>query len=597
MLARELNLSRAEVHGVVTFYHDFRRELPGKHILKMCRAEACQSMGCEALVSGRRTARRRMRRHERGRARDVRADLLPRPLRHGAVGDDRRAHRRAARRQEARSAPERGHRHDAARVRAPRRGCGRGRRRRRARALARRPRRPPSTSRSCATARAACCGSSRWSRSSERGVRYGFGPVGADDIEGLVKAGLFNGKPLGVDQASAGAGSGREVGYFKRQTRLTFARCGITDPVSLDDYRAHGGYKGLEKALRSSRSSIVEEVTKSGLQRPRRRGLPDRHQVEDGPRHTRAAEVHRLQRGRGRQRHVRRPHDHGRRSVRAHRGHDDRRHRGRRDQGLHLPALRISARRDGAQRGHRRGAQGRLPRRRRSRARKHAFDLEVRMGAGAYVCGEETSLLESLEGKRGLVRAKPPLPAHKGLFGRPTVINNVLSLAAVPFILSEGAKAYFDFGMGRSRGTMPIQLAGNIKHGGLFETAFGITLGELVDDIGGGTLSGRAGQGGAGRRSARRLFPARAVRYALRLRGVRGPGRPHRPCRRRSVRRHCRHGQAGAIRVRVLRHRELRQVHALPHRLDARGGDDGQGHGRREPRRTTSLSSRISATR
>ena len=121
----------------------------------------------------------------------------------------------------------------------------------------------------------------------------------------------------------------------------------------------------------------------------------------------------------------------------------------------------------------------------------HEFDLEVRVGAGAYVCGEETSLLESLEGRRGIVRAKPPLPAHKGLFGRPSVINNVLSFAAIPFILDNGAKAYADFGMGRSRGTMPIQLAGNIKYGGLFETAFGVTLGELVDEIGGGTFTGR----------------------------------------------------------------------------------------------------------
>jgi formate dehydrogenase iron-sulfur subunit len=120
-----------------------------------------------------------------------------------------------------------------------------------------------------------------------------------------------------------------------------------------------------------------------------------------------------------------------------------------------------------------------------------SFDMEVRVGAGAYVCGEETSLLDSLEGKRGQVRAKPPLPAHKGLFGRPTVINNVLSLASVPIILDKGAAFYRDFGMGRSRGTMPIQLAGNVKQGGLFETAFGITLGELVDDIGGGTFSGR----------------------------------------------------------------------------------------------------------
>jgi formate dehydrogenase iron-sulfur subunit len=120
-----------------------------------------------------------------------------------------------------------------------------------------------------------------------------------------------------------------------------------------------------------------------------------------------------------------------------------------------------------------------------------AFDIEVRVGAGAYVCGEETSLLESLEGRRGIVRAKPPLPAHKGLFGRPTVINNVLSLASVPAILGLGAARYRDLGMGKSRGTMPIQLAGNVKHGGLFETAFGITLGELVNDIGGGTASGR----------------------------------------------------------------------------------------------------------
>jgi formate dehydrogenase iron-sulfur subunit len=119
------------------------------------------------------------------------------------------------------------------------------------------------------------------------------------------------------------------------------------------------------------------------------------------------------------------------------------------------------------------------------------FDMEVRAGAGAYVCGEETSMLDSLEGKRGEVRAKPPLPAHVGLFGKPTVINNVLSLASVPIIMERGGDFYRDFGTGKSRGTMPIQLAGNIKHGGLYETAFGITLGELVDEIGGGTRSGR----------------------------------------------------------------------------------------------------------
>jgi formate dehydrogenase iron-sulfur subunit len=121
----------------------------------------------------------------------------------------------------------------------------------------------------------------------------------------------------------------------------------------------------------------------------------------------------------------------------------------------------------------------------------HCFDMEVRVGAGAYVCGEETSLLNSLEGKRGVVRAKPPLPAHQGLYGRPTVINNVISLASVHVIMAKGADHYRDFGMGRSRGTIPIQIAGNVKHGGLFEVAFGLTLGEIVDGIAGGTASGR----------------------------------------------------------------------------------------------------------
>jgi formate dehydrogenase iron-sulfur subunit len=119
------------------------------------------------------------------------------------------------------------------------------------------------------------------------------------------------------------------------------------------------------------------------------------------------------------------------------------------------------------------------------------FELELRVGAGAYVCGEETALMESIEGKRGIVRAKPPLPAIAGLFGKPTVVNNLLSLATIPAILAEGAQAYADFGLGRSRGTMPIQIAGNVRFGGLYETAFGVTLGDIVNEIGGGTASGR----------------------------------------------------------------------------------------------------------
>ena len=120
-----------------------------------------------------------------------------------------------------------------------------------------------------------------------------------------------------------------------------------------------------------------------------------------------------------------------------------------------------------------------------------AFHLEVRRAAGSYVCGEETAMLESLEGKRGIVRAKPPLPAVAGLFGAPTVINNVISLASVPIILARGAAFYRDYGVGRSHGTLPFQLAGNVARGGLVEKAFGLTLRELVFEFGGGTRSGR----------------------------------------------------------------------------------------------------------
>jgi formate dehydrogenase iron-sulfur subunit len=122
---------------------------------------------------------------------------------------------------------------------------------------------------------------------------------------------------------------------------------------------------------------------------------------------------------------------------------------------------------------------------------ERAFHLEVREAAGAYICGEETSLLESLEGKRGVIRFRPPLPAIKGLFGKPTVVNNVISLASVPIILDKGADYYKDFGVGRSRGTLTIQLAGNVKQGGMVEIAFGKTLQELLYDFGGGSASGR----------------------------------------------------------------------------------------------------------
>ena len=314
--------------------------------------------------------------------------------------------------------------------------------------------------------------------------RVAYGPVSAADVPSLFDAMASNGPhPLRL-------GVTEDIPWLKRQTRLTFARCGVIDPRSVDDYRAHDGYRGLERALTLGTDGILADVTASGLRGRGGAGFPtgikwktvaqtsaDRKYIvcnaDEGDSGTFADRM--IMEG---------------------------------DPFVVIEGMTIAGITVGATKGYiyirseyphaveamnaaiqaakRAGTLGE-----RICGSSHNFDLEVRVGAGAYVCGEETSLLESLEGRRGLVRAKPPLPAHKGLFGKPTVINNVLSFAAIPFILAGGAKAYADFGMGRSRGTMPIQLAGNIKHGGLFETAFGITLGELVEDIGGGTFTGR----------------------------------------------------------------------------------------------------------
>jgi formate dehydrogenase iron-sulfur subunit len=322
----------------------------------------------------------------------------------------------------------------------------------------------------------------------DNGVRYAFGPMNEAEAKKIVSL-LAKSGAAKIKHALA-LGPTEDIPFFKKQTRLTFARCGLTDPVSLSDYKAHGGYKGLERALKLKPLEIVEEVTKSGLRGRGGAGFPTgiKWKTVLDTKDARKYIVCNADEG-----------DSGTFADRMIMEGDP---------FVLVEGMTIAGIAVGATKGyiylrseyphaeialneairHARGAGLLGPK---VAGSNHAFDIEVRMGAGAYVCGEETSLLESLEGKRGLVRAKPPLPAHKGLFGKPTVINNVLSLAAVPYILAEGAQKYFDYGMGRSRGTMPIQLAGNIKHGGLFETAFGISLGELVDDIGGGTLTGR----------------------------------------------------------------------------------------------------------
>ncbi|MDZ4792113.1 MAG: NADH-quinone oxidoreductase subunit NuoF [Hyphomicrobiales bacterium] len=315
--------------------------------------------------------------------------------------------------------------------------------------------------------------------------RVAYGPVSVSDVAGLFDAGFLY-----------GSGNALRIGrpddhpFLKLQTRLAFARCGVTDPLSLDDYRAHDGFKGLERAIAIGPVATIEEVLTSGLRGRGGAGFPT------GIKWRTVAET------KGDQKYIVCNADEGDSGTFADRMMMEG------DPLCLIEGMAIAGLATGATKGYvylrseyphaivAMNAAIEIARDAgylglRIAGSPYAFDMEVRVGAGSYVCGEETALLESLEGKRGQVRAKPPLPAHQGLFGKPTVINNVISLASVPFIMAEGGAAYRDFGMGRSRGTMPIQLAGNIKHGGLFEVAFGITLGELVNDIGGGTASGR----------------------------------------------------------------------------------------------------------
>jgi len=316
--------------------------------------------------------------------------------------------------------------------------------------------------------------------------RVAYGPVQASDIDALFDAGWLDGAhhPLRL-------GAPEEIPFLRRQTRLTFARCGIVDRLSLEDYRAHGGGRGLERAVALGPQAIIETMVQSGLRGRGGAGFPT------GIKWRTTADA------KAAQKYVVCNADEGDSGTFADRMIMEG------DPFVLIEGMAIAGIAVGATKGyvyirseypHAIEILGRaieIARLENMLGRGIAgsaydFDIEIRVGAGAYVCGEETSLLDSLEGKRGQVRAKPPLPAHKGLFGQPTVVNNVISLASVPVILAEGAAAYRDLGLGRSRGTMPIQLAGNVRHRGLFEAAFGMTLGELVDEIGGGTASGRS---------------------------------------------------------------------------------------------------------
>ena len=315
--------------------------------------------------------------------------------------------------------------------------------------------------------------------------RVAYGPVTPDDVPALLDAGLLQG---GVHALSLGPTA--QIPYLARQERLTFARMGITDPLSLEDYEAHEGWAGLRRALSLDGAAIVQEVLDSGLRGRGGAAFPAgiKWKTVLGA----AAE----------QKYIVCNADEGDSGTYSDRMTMEG------DPYMLIEGMVIAGLAVGATRGYvyirseyphavatmneaiaRARAAGWLGPNVAGSAR--TFELEARMAAGAYVCGEETAMLESIEGRRGIVRAKPPLPALQGLFGQPTVINNVISLASVPVILARGAAFYRDYGMGRSRGTLPFQLAGNILHGGLVEKAFGLSLRELIEDFGGGTRSGR----------------------------------------------------------------------------------------------------------
>ncbi|WP_340123694.1 NADH-quinone oxidoreductase subunit NuoF [Methylobacter svalbardensis] len=315
--------------------------------------------------------------------------------------------------------------------------------------------------------------------------RVAYGPVQPGDVSGLFDADFTQG---GAHALSLGLTE--ELDYFKKQQRLTFARIGITDPLSLTDYVENDGYRGLKNALAMTQEAIVQAVTDSGLRGRGGAAFPT------GIKWKTVLNTPSLQK------YIICNADEGDSGTFSDRmvmeGDPFVLIEGMTIAGLAVDAtqgyiyLRVeyphafeilnaaiaTAYQEGYLGDNIQGS-------------GLTFNLEVRLGAGAYVCGEETSLMESLEGKRGLVRFKPPLPAISGLFGQPTVVNNVISLASVPIILDKGGDYYRDFGMGRSRGTLPVQLAGNIKRPGLVELGFGLTLRELLYDFGGGSASGR----------------------------------------------------------------------------------------------------------
>lgn len=317
------------------------------------------------------------------------------------------------------------------------------------------------------------------------GQRIGYGPVDIKDVPDLFESDWLQGGAHALY-----LGPTEDIPYLKNQARFTFARMGKTDPLSLDDYRAHGGLMGLERALAMKAEDIVGAIDTAGLRGRGGAGFPT------------GIKWRTVMNADAGQKYIVCNADEGDSGTFSDRMLMEG------DPYCLIEGMIIAGLAVGADTGYiylrseypdawevlgnaiiiayREGLLGDDV-----MDSGHRFELHLFKGAGAYVCGEETSLLESIEGKRGLVRAKPPLPALKGLFGCPTVMNNVITLASAPWILAHGGEAYKDYGCGRSRGTLPFQLAGNLKHTGLVEVPFGITLNELLYDFGGGSASGR----------------------------------------------------------------------------------------------------------
>ena len=475
LVAEALNLSQAEVHGVVSFYHDFRRVPAGRRVLKICRAEACQSMGGEALASYYKTnpdgsltveAVYCLGNCALAPAAMLDGELLGRVTREkldGLLLQNEPALQTAFQ-PALQNEPSRGRRVyvscDSAAV-----SVG-------ADAVA-------DTIRTQSSVEMVRTGSRGmfWLEPLVEVVtpegRMAYGPVTPSDVPGILAGGEH---PLCL-------GLTDEIPWLKRQQRLTFAGCGVVDPLSIEGYKTNGGFRGLNRARELSPAAIIEEVTNSGLRGRGGAGFPTgiKWQTARNAPSDRKFVLCNADEG-----------DSGTFADRMILEGDP----FALIEGMIIAGLAVGATFGYVYVRSEYPHAFRTLRSAMALARETGylgaeFDIDVRLGAGSYICGEETAMLESLEGKRGQVRSKPPLPAIEGLFGKPTVVNNVISLASVPVILDKGAAFYRDFGTGRSRGTLTIQLGGNVKRGGLIETAFGMTLREAIYDFGGGTASGR----------------------------------------------------------------------------------------------------------